>query len=103
MTNGLWLVVCCSVLVAGCATVEDRIADYRHLSCSELDQRIGRARYIRKEARHDQIVSDIGLIVGNRKERNEAALDGIGADIEEEDANVDLEALRTLKREKGCV
>ncbi|MFY0614148.1 MAG: hypothetical protein JXQ99_21645 [Hyphomicrobiaceae bacterium] len=94
--------LCTTILVGGCATVEDRIADYRHLNCAELNQKIGKFRYIREEAQRDGLISDVVGIVGNKKQRKEADVDSLVASIEEDGADTDLEALRTLKRHKQC-
>ncbi|MGI9478948.1 MAG: hypothetical protein ACR2PI_19760 [Hyphomicrobiaceae bacterium] len=96
------LAAAAATLLYGCASVEDRILEYQHLSCVELDQKIGKYRYIREEAQRDGLVSDIVGVVGNKKQRDEADVDGILADVDEHTANTDLAALRTVKREKHC-
>lgn len=94
--------LCVAVVTAGCATVEDRIAEYRHLSCAELNQKVGKYRHIREEAQEDGLVADVVRIVGNKKQREEADLDGLASDIKEDGAETDLEALRIVKRDKDC-
>ena len=93
---------CAALVTAGCATVEDRIADFRHLSCAELNQKIGKYRHIREEAQRDGLVADVVSVVGNKKERKEAAIDGLASDFKEDGAETDLEALRIVKRDKDC-
>lgn len=94
--------MCVAGVTAGCATVEDRIAEYRHLSCAQLNQKIGKYRHIREEARDDGLVADVVSIVGNKKQREEADVDRLASDIKEDGAETDLEALRIVKRDKDC-
>jgi len=90
------------IVLGGCATVEDKLDDYQFLSCVELDQEIGKQKYRKEDARSDRFGANIDSIFGDKDERDEASGEILGADITEEDAETGLEALRRLKRRKGC-
>ncbi len=91
------------VIVSGCASIDDDIARYEHMSCYDIAKEIGREEVKLETAKDDADSATWGQILSdNDAEEDDAVVDEIIADGEAKWAEDRLDELRRVEYKKGC-
>ena len=92
-----------TVLLSACVSTEEQRASYRQLSCYELAKEIGRQEANVDRAQSDELSADIdSIFADNKKQRREADVDGLVANLDESFSQEKLNMLKDIEYDKGC-
>ncbi len=88
--------------LTACSTLDEDVARYETMNCSQLSHEIGRYEEKLKSARVDSVVSGVIEVFGDKEESEDAEIDGILADMDIDEAEKYLAELQRIETQKGC-